>query len=158
MEHRKTIIPFITYGVGGFSDTISHSRVNSKIDIDFNEHTVIKGIETGQEEALMNYDGLIIGLLSFTAIGIFHPIVIKAEYYFSRKVWPVFAITGATFLIYSLYTENEFQCSIFAIIGICCLWSIKELFDQEKRVKKGWFPRKEDKKPNHTGLKLQMHK
>lgn len=28
-----------------------------------------------------------------------------------------------------------------AIIGICFLWSIKELFEQEKRVKKGWYPK-----------------
>ena len=29
---------------------------------------------------------------------------------------------------------------------ITCIWSIKELFEQEERVKKGWFPENPKKK------------
>ena len=29
----------------------------------------------------MNYNGLLVGLATFLVIGMFHPIVIKAEYY-----------------------------------------------------------------------------
>ena len=29
---------------------------------------------------------------------------------------------------------------VVAVLGVTCLWSIKELFEQEERVKKGWFP------------------
>jgi hypothetical protein len=33
------------------------------------------------------------------------------------------------------------------ITGSSCLWGIKEMFEQEKRVERGWFPRKEKKAP-----------
>ena len=39
----------------------------------------------------MNYSGLIIAVITFLIIGIFHPIVIKCEYYFGTRCWWVFA-------------------------------------------------------------------
>lgn len=33
----------------------------------------------------MNITGLIVGLVTFLVIGLFHPLVIKAEYYWGRK-------------------------------------------------------------------------
>ena len=33
----------------------------------------------------MNFIGILIGLSTFLTIGVFHPIVIKAEYYFGRR-------------------------------------------------------------------------
>ena len=72
----------------------------------------------------MDFSGILIGAISFVSIGLFHPIVIKAEYLFSKKCWPVFAVTGL----------------ILMIISTSCWWSILELYEQEKRVKKGWFP------------------
>ena len=30
---------------------------------------------------------------------------------------------------------------LIAVFGITCLWTIKELFEQEQRVAKGWFPK-----------------
>ena len=43
----------------------------------------------------MNYTGIIIGLGTFLIIGIFHPIVIKAEYYFGKRCWWAFLLVGA---------------------------------------------------------------
>ena len=37
----------------------------------------------------MNFYGLIIGVATFLLIGCFHVIVVKAEYHFSKKIWPV---------------------------------------------------------------------
>ncbi len=91
----------------------------------------------------MNFDGIIIGIICFATIGIFHPIVIKAEYYFSKKIWPLFLIVGCIFLVISVIVESVFYSCIHAIIAASCLWSIHELFEQEKRVKKGWFPKKQ---------------
>lgn len=34
----------------------------------------------------MNFTGILIGVITFFLIGLFHPIVIKAEYYFSKKI------------------------------------------------------------------------
>ena len=42
----------------------------------------------------MNLQGALIGLVAFLIIGIFHPIVIKSEYHFSHKVWPLFLVIG----------------------------------------------------------------
>ncbi|MDO4542140.1 MAG: DUF4491 family protein [Bacillota bacterium] len=88
----------------------------------------------------MYFEGIIIGVISFLAIGLFHPIVIKGEYYFSKKIWPIFAIVGLILLIASAFAANTILSAGLAITGMSCWWSIKELFDQEKRVKKGWFP------------------
>ena len=44
---------------------------------------------------MLNWSGILIGLTSFIVIGVFHPVVIKCEYYFSDRVWPVF-LAGAS--------------------------------------------------------------
>lgn len=90
----------------------------------------------------MNFDGIIIGLVSFLIIGLFHPIVIKGEYHFSKKIWPLFLVVGIIFLIISLYSKNSIITASLGVTGFSCLWSIKEIFEQEERVKKGWYPKK----------------
>ena len=90
----------------------------------------------------MNFTGIIIAIFTFLIIGIFHPIVIKVEYHFSKKVWYVFLIIGMIFLIISLFQSDFLISSLCAIFASCSLWFIRELFEQEKRVKKGWFPKK----------------
>ena len=94
----------------------------------------------------MNYMSIIIGLSSFLIIGIFHPIVIKGEYYFSKKIWPIFLVLGIVFLVVALFITNIVIACIFSIVGFTCLWSIHELFEQEKRVEKGWFPKNPKRK------------
>ena len=39
-------------------------------------------------------DGIIIGICTFLIIGMFHPIVIKAEYYFGTRCWWWFLVLG----------------------------------------------------------------
>lgn len=90
----------------------------------------------------MNFDGIIIGLISFLIIGLFHPIVIKGEYHFSKRIWPIFLVVGIVFLALSLYVDNSIFTASLGVIGFSCLWSIKEIFEQEERVKKGWYPKK----------------
>ncbi|KLU61573.1 hypothetical protein CEB3_c20050 [Peptococcaceae bacterium CEB3] len=88
----------------------------------------------------MNSKGIFIGLIAFIIIGAFHPIVIKSEYYFSKRIWPLFLLSGLLLLGVSLLIHTEIGSAIFGITGFTCLWSIKELREQEERVKKGWFP------------------
>lgn len=96
----------------------------------------------------MNYIGIIIAVITFGAIGLFHPIVIKAEYYFGVKCWWVFAVAGILFLVLSVLIDNIIASSVLGVIGCSSFWSILELFQQRERVRKGWFPknpkRKED--------------
>ena len=89
----------------------------------------------------MNYSGLILGVATFLLIGVFHVIVVKGEYYFSKKIWPLFLATGIASLFTSLFISSSVISSLIAVFGISCLWSIRELFEQEDRVKKGWFPK-----------------
>ena len=93
----------------------------------------------------MNWTGLIAAIGTFLLIGSFHVIVIKTEYYFGKQVWPVFAGIGIFSLLASLLISNMIISVLIAVFGITCIWS-KELFEQEERVKKGWFPENPKKK------------
>lgn len=94
----------------------------------------------------MFFLGIAIGLSSFLIIGILHPVVIKTEYYFGKKVWPIFAVLGTICLLVSLFVQSIFFSILLAVLGFSLYWSIFELFEQEKRVAKGWFPRNPKKK------------
>ncbi len=94
----------------------------------------------------MNFQGLIIGIAAFVIIGVFHPIVIKAEYYIGKKLWPLFLFAGLLLIGSSLFINNITAAAIIGITGFTSLWSIHELFEQEKRVKKGWFPHNPNKR------------
>ncbi|MDR1134186.1 MAG: DUF4491 family protein [Synergistaceae bacterium] len=89
----------------------------------------------------MRIEGLIIGVIAFGVIGVFHPIVIKAEYYFTEKIWPLFLIAGILTLVLSCFVSQTILSSALGVLGCTCLWSILELRHQTKRVEKGWFPR-----------------
>ena len=88
----------------------------------------------------MNFIGLIIAIVTFFVIGIFHPLVIKGEYYFGVKCWWWFLIGGIIFIMASLLVDNQVVSTILGVIGCSCLWSILEIFEQRQRVLKGWFP------------------
>lgn len=88
----------------------------------------------------MNFIGLIIAVITFLTIGIFHPIVIKAEYYFGTRCWWAFLLAGIAFICGSLFVGNQVASTILGVIGCSCLWSILEIFEQRQRVLKGWFP------------------
>ena len=90
--------------------------------------------------------GILLGFCSFLLIGLFHPIVIKAEYYFTKKIYPVFILGGFLCLAVAFLVNIQFLSSLFGVAGFSCFWSIKELFEQEKRVEKGWFPKNPKRK------------
>lgn len=94
----------------------------------------------------MNFTGILVGLATFLIIGICHPIVIKAEYYWGKKCWWIFALVGCAFLALSILCKNLIASTIFGICAFSAFWSILELFEQEKRVEKGWFPSNPKKK------------
>lgn len=97
----------------------------------------------------MNYLGVIIAVVTFLVIGVFHPIVIKFEYYFGTKHWWMFLVAGILFLIASLLHENVIASSVLGVVGCSCLWSILEVFEQKERVRKGWFPKNPKRKDDY---------
>ncbi|MCD7962135.1 MAG: DUF4491 family protein [Rikenellaceae bacterium] len=88
-----------------------------------------------------NYFGIIIGVSAFLIIGLFHSIVIKAEYYWGTRCWWIFLIIALTGLAISIISANIIISAIAGVFAFSSLWTIKELFDQKKRVQKGWFPK-----------------
>lgn len=84
--------------------------------------------------------GLLIGLATFVIIGLFHPLVIKGEYYFGPRIKWAFAAAGVMFLIGTLSVSNIIISSILGVTAFSCFWSIREIDEQVERVRKGWFP------------------
>lgn len=94
----------------------------------------------------LHFTGLIIGVATFVVIGIFHPLVIKGEYYFGVRCWWAFLLMGIAAVAGSLFVDDVLWSTLLAVWGASSFWSIGELFEQRKRVEKGWFPKREDKK------------
>lgn len=94
----------------------------------------------------MHFDGLLLGIGAFLIIGILHPVVIKTEYYFGTKAWPAFLVSGLICVGFSVFASSLLLSALLAILGFSLFWSIHELFSQEKRVEKGWFPRNPKRK------------
>ncbi len=88
----------------------------------------------------LNFSGIIIGVATFLVIGLFHPLVIKAEYYIGVKSWWLFLLLGIVACIASLLVGNLTLSIILGVVAFSSFWSIGEVFQQKKRVEKGWFP------------------
>lgn len=88
----------------------------------------------------MNFTGIITGLATFLIIGVFHPIVIKAEYYLGTKCWWMFLLAGIILGAVSLLIDSLVISTIVGVTAFSSFWSILELFHQKERVRKGWFP------------------
>lgn len=87
----------------------------------------------------IQFEGILVAFFSYVIIGIFHPVVIKCEYYFSSKIWPVFLVCGILLLAGALFTTGMLSI-VLSLLGASFLWCIRELKEQEERVAKGWFP------------------
>jgi len=94
----------------------------------------------------MNFIGLAIGICTFLIIGLFHAIVIKFDYYFGVKIWWVFLLCGILFTVLSLFLSSTFWSVLAGVFAFSSFWSIKEIFEQRERVRKGWFPKNEKRK------------
>lgn len=88
----------------------------------------------------MNFSGIIVGVAVFFIIGICHPIVIKMEYYWSKRSWWVLALSGVLFSALSLFLDGIIPSTIAGAAAFSCFWGIHELLFQETRVLRGWFP------------------
>ncbi|MCH5231212.1 MAG: DUF4491 family protein [Muribaculaceae bacterium] len=93
-------------------------------------------------DLLSNYGlaGLFIGLITFLIIGLFHPLVIKGEYYFGEKIKWAFLASGIIFLFLSILAKGLILSAIFGVTSFSSFWGIKEVVEQVERVRKGWFP------------------
>lgn len=95
------------------------------------------------EELLTEYRvaGLALGICTFLIIGLFHPVVVKAEYYWGTRCWWLFLLLGLGGVVASVCVADLFVSALLGVFAFSSFWTIKEVFDQEKRVRKGWFPK-----------------
>jgi hypothetical protein len=92
--------------------------------------------------AAHNLTGVLIGLCTFLIIGIFHPIVVKSEYYFGTRCWWAFLVVGVAGIAAAVAVREIFWSSLLGVLAFSSFWGILELFQQRERVRKGWFPKK----------------
>ena len=50
----------------------------------------------------LHWEGILIGICTFLIIGLFHPVVVKAEYYWGTRCWWIFLLLGIAGLIGSV--------------------------------------------------------
>lgn len=93
-----------------------------------------------------NFSGIFIGVATFLIIGLFHPLVIKAEYYIGVKSWWLFLLLGIISAMASLLVADLILSILLGVVAFSSFWSIGEVFQQKKRVEKGWFPANPKKK------------
>lgn len=89
---------------------------------------------------MLQFSGIQLGALAFLIIGLFHPLVIKGEYYFGSRIWIAFFAAGIIACACSLMVESVFWSALLGVFGFSSFWGIKEVFEQERRVKDGRFP------------------
>lgn len=94
--------------------------------------------------------GIVIGLGSFLIIGLFHPVVIKGEYYFGQKTKWGFLAGGLTMLALSLWVSDLVTSILLGVAAFSCFWGILEVKEQAKRVRKGWFPENPNRRDRKT--------
>ena len=97
----------------------------------------------------MNFIGIIVGFFTFFIIGLFHPLVIKAEYYWGVKSWIAFLVLGIAFTVLSLAIQDSNASIVCGVVAFSSFWSIIEVFEQRQRVIKGWFPMNPKRKADY---------
>ncbi len=84
--------------------------------------------------------GLAIGLGTFLVIGLFHHVCIKCEYRYGTRCWWWFLLLGMVMCAVSYFLHDIFLSTLAGVVGFSSFWTIKEIFEQHERVRKGWFP------------------
>lgn len=90
--------------------------------------------------------GLAIGICTFLIIGLFHPVTIKCEYHFGTSCWWWFLVLGIAGICASIAVNDVLWSSLLGVFSFSSLWTIGEIFEQKKRVDRGWFPRNPKRK------------
>ena len=99
---------------------------------------------------MIYFTGIIIAGMTFFTIGIWHPIVIKTEYYWGTRPWILYLVVGISCCVAALFVANIYLSSFLGVFGASALWGIGELFSQKKRVEKGWFPMNPKRKGEYS--------
>ena len=106
----------------------------------------------------MNFNGILVGAAVFFSIGICHPAVIKMEYHLGRRSWWIWLAAGLALCTLSFFIKDNILSIITGGFAFCCLWGIHEMFLQEKRVLRGWFPENPKRHDYYESLRRETEK
>ena len=67
-----------------------------------------------------NLTGLVIGIATFLIIGLFHPLVVKGEYYLGVRCWWVFLVMGIVAIVASVAVRHILWSTLLAVWGASC--------------------------------------
>ncbi len=84
----------------------------------------------------MNWEAILIGVVAFVTIGVFHPVVVKIEYHFGKKAWWSVLLPGLVLVSISLFVSGYLSL-VLGVVGFGFFWTTIELFFQHERVLKG---------------------
>ena len=62
------------------------------------------------------------------------------------SMWIFLLFAGIAASAGSLFVENLMLSILLGVVAFSSFWSIGEVFEQKKRVEKGWFPANPKKK------------
>ncbi|MBI4761986.1 MAG: DUF4491 family protein [Chloroflexota bacterium] len=88
----------------------------------------------------MNPFGILIGLVTFTIIGLGFPLVIRGERYLGYLWWPYMMGIGFLIIIASLFISTDWLSVVTGVLGATFVWGSTELKEQAVRAELGWFP------------------
>lgn len=94
-------------------------------------------------EFLNNYNllGLAIGLATFLVIGLFHPLVIKGEYYFGVKIWKAFLSLGIACCLLACIIDNIFWSTIMGVLDFPHFGELARCLSNGNELRKDGFPK-----------------
>jgi hypothetical protein len=78
------------------------------------------------------------------------------EYHLGRRSWWIWLVAGLAFCAVSLLIDNTIVSTIIGGFAFSCLWGIHEMFLQEKRVLRGWFPENPKRHDYYEARRAQM--
>ncbi len=85
--------------------------------------------------------GLFIGICTFLIIGLFHPVVVKAEYYWGTKCWWIFLVLGIAGVVASLSIDNVILSSLLGVFAFLPSGRSKRSSNRKNGYKKDGSPR-----------------
>lgn len=69
--------------------------------------------------------GVVIGICTFLIIGLFHPVVVKAEYYWGTRCWWVFLVLGLMGMAGSIIIQNLLVSSLLGVFSFSSFWTLR---------------------------------
>ena len=88
----------------------------------------------------MIFSGILVGAAVFLIIGAGYPLVIKIEYHFGKQGWWILLFLAILLGVVSVLIGSTILSAIVGAGTFSCLWGVHEIFEQEERVLKGWYP------------------